>query len=94
MIEILKEKPLKSTTAVEGVLLHASNGNHYGITRQFIPRNGWFLRGSDSTKTGKISMNNIFMKRCNGKPELQEGITILLQILNGETDVINDKVTY
>jgi hypothetical protein len=94
MIEILKEKPLKSTTAVEGVLVHASNGNHYGITRQFISRNGWFLRGADSTKTGKISMQNVFMKRCNGKPEIEEGTAILLQILNGEAEPIHDKVTY
>jgi hypothetical protein len=94
MIEIVKTKPIKSTTAVEGVLVQTSNGNFFGVTRQNISRNGWFLRGAEATKTGKISMQNVFMKRCiGGKPELEEGVTLLLEILNG-AEAVNDKVIY
>jgi hypothetical protein len=92
-LEVVKTKPLKSTTSVEGVQVQMSNGEHYGVTRQNIGRMGWFLRGASASKTGRLSMENVFMKRCVGKPEIEEGVTLLTQILNG-ADAIHDRPTY
>jgi hypothetical protein len=92
-LEVVKTKPLKSTTSVEGVQVQMSNGEHYGVTRQTVGRMGWFLRGASASKTGRLSMENVFMKRCIGKPELEEGIILLTQILNG-AEAIHDRPTY
>jgi len=93
MIEVTKTKPIKSTTSVEGILVQLSNGEYYGVTRLMIPRAGWYLRGSTSSKTGKLSMDNVFMKHCTKKPELDEGVKLLTHIMNGG-DAILDKPNY
>lgn len=85
MIEVVKTKELKSSTKVEGVMVLMSNGQWYGITRMMPPRSPWFLRGSVSSKTGKLSMIDLFMKSFPTKPSLEEGIVMLTNILNGET---------
>jgi hypothetical protein len=51
------------------------------------------LRGSTATRTGRLSMEDIFMKRCVGKPDLQEGVDMLTRVLNGE-EPIKDKMIY
>jgi hypothetical protein len=89
-VEVVKTKPLKSTTSVEGVQVQMSNGEHYGVTRQNVSRMGWYLRGASASKTGRLSMENVFMKRCIGKPEIEEGVELLTLILNG-AEAINDK---
>jgi hypothetical protein len=93
MIQVVKTKELKSTTRVEGILVQMSNGEWYGVTRSCPPRSSWYLRGSTSTRTGKLSMNDIFMKRCIGQPDLEEGVEILTRVLNGE-EAVNDKMTF
>lgn len=85
MIEVVKTKELKSSTKVEGILVFMSDGQWYGITRMMPPRSPWFLRGSTSGSTGKLSMNDIFMKSYSSKPSLEEGIDMLVRVLNGET---------
>jgi len=92
MIEVVKTKELKSSTKVEGIMVLMSDGNWYGITRMMPPRSPWFLRGSLSSRTGKLSMTDIFMKSFSTKPDLDEGIDMLARILNGETP-IKDKFT-
>lgn len=85
MIEVVKTKELKSSTKVEGILVLMTNKQWYAITRMMPPRSPWFLRGSTSNSTGKISMNDIFMKSYSSKPSLEEGIIMLTGVLNGET---------
>jgi hypothetical protein len=91
MIQVVKTKELRSTTRVEGVLVLMSDGQWYGVSRMCPPRSSWFLRGSTSTGTGRLSMEDIFMKRCTKKPDLQEGIDMLTRVLNGE-EPIKDKM--
>jgi hypothetical protein len=93
MISVVRTKDLKSTTNVEGVLVLMSNGQWYGVTRMLPPRSSWMLRGSTASTTGRISMEDIFMKKCGKKPELQEGIDMLTGVLNGE-EAIKDKFSY
>lgn len=91
MIHVVKTKELKSTTKVEGILVLMSNGQWYGISRMQSPPPIWMIRGSLSSRTGRLSMDDIFMKKCLTKPELQEGINMLIGILNGE-EPIKDKL--
>lgn len=93
MIQVVKTKELKSTTSVEGVLVLMSNGEWYGISRVRPPRSSWYIRGSVSTRTGKLSMEDIFMKKCKEKPDFDEGISILTNVLNGE-EPIKDKMIF
>jgi hypothetical protein len=93
MIEVVKTKELKSTTNVEGVLVLMSNGQWYGVSRLMPPRSPWVIRGSAASRTGRLSMEDIFMKRCVGKPDLQEGVDMLTRVLNGE-EPIKDKMSY
>lgn len=93
MISIVRTKELKSTTNVEGVLLLMSNGEWYGVTRFLPPRAIWYLRGSTSSRSGRLSMTDLFMKGCSTKPDLQEGIDMLVRVLNGETP-IKDKLIF
>ena len=44
MIKIIKEKPIKSTTSVEGILIQVTGGQWYGITRFRPARNPWLGR--------------------------------------------------
>lgn len=90
MIEIVKTKELKSTTKVEGIMVLMSNGEWYGITRLMPARSPWIIRGSSSTRTGRLSNTDIFTKMCTSKPDLLEGIGILKEILNGK-EPIKDK---
>lgn len=89
MIQIVKTKELKSATKVEGILIQMSNGEWYGVTRVQPPRSPWFLRGSSSSRTGRLSMTDIFMKRCTSKPDIQEGVEMLTRVLNGEEPILN-----
>jgi hypothetical protein len=93
MIEIVKTKELKSATKVEGVLLQMSNGEWYGVTRMQPARSPWIIRGSAASRTGRLSMDDIFMKRCTSKPDIQEGVDMLTRVLNGE-EPIKDKMSY
>jgi len=93
MIQLVKTKELKSTTNVKGVLALMSNGQWYGVTRLIPPRSSWVLRGSTASKSGRLSMEDIFVKKCVGKPDLQEGIDILTRVLNGE-EPIKDKMYF
>jgi hypothetical protein len=93
MIQVVRTKELKSTTSVEGVLVLMSDGQWYGISRMLPPRSTWMLRGSTASTSGRLSMDDIFMKRCGKKPELQEGVDMLTRVLNGE-EPIRDKFSY
>lgn len=89
MVHVVKTKELKSSTKVEGILLQMSNGEWYGVTRIQPPRSSWFIRGSAASRTGRLSMNDIFMKKCTSKPDIQEGVEILTRVLNGEEPILN-----
>lgn len=93
MISIVRTKELKSATKVEGILLLMSNGEWYGVTRFKAPKAIWYLRGSISGRSGRLSMTDLFMKGYPGKPDLQEGIDMLVGVLNGETP-INERIIY
>ena len=93
MLEIVKTKELKSTTKVEGILVQMSNGEWYGVSRAMPPRNPWFIRGSKATQTGRLSMEDIFLKQCREKPSLEEGIQLLVKVLNGG-EAPKDKIFY
>ena len=58
MIKIIKEKPIKSTTSVEGILIQVTGGQWYGITRFRPARNPWLGRGSKSTTTGRMEFTS------------------------------------
>lgn len=93
MISVIRTKELKSTTKVEGILLLMSNGEWYGVTRFLAPKSTWYLRGSASGRSGRLSMTDLFMKGCPTKPDLQEGIDMLVNVLNGEPP-IKDKLIF
>jgi len=96
MIEIIKEKPLKSTTSVEGILVQVTGGQWYGITRFQPSRNPWFGRAAKSTSTGRIEFGRgteVFQKIYKGAPEYEELKTILVQVLNGAEPTL-DKMNY
>lgn len=97
-ITVIKTKPIKSTTSVNGTLILCSNEEWYSILVSRPSRNPWFIRGLPSTKNGKTNMNigaEIFSLRCKGsvEPDVQIGIDMLLQALNGE-EVAHDKIAY
>ncbi len=95
MLKILKTKELRSTTKVEGIMVQTSDKKWYAVTRLQPSRNPWFMRASLSNQTGRISMDqHIYMMRCKSKPDLQEGIDLLMKVLNGEENGPNDKLTY
>ena len=87
MIEIVKEKPIKSSTLVEGILIQVTGGQWYGITLFQPPRNSWLGRCSKSTTTGRIDFSRdteIFQTRFATKPENFEGLkAMLISVLNG-----------
>ena len=93
MIEIVKTKELRSTTSVEGILVQMSDGEWYGVSRTMPPRNPWFLRGSKASRTGRLSMDSIFLKQCREKPSLEEGVQLLVKVLNGG-EAPQDKIFY
>jgi len=96
MIQIVKEKPIKSSTSVEGILVQVTGGQWYGLTRFQAPRNPWMGRAAKSTTTGRMdfgSGNETFQKSFSGKPDWEDIKTILMNVLNGAEPVI-DKLTY
>jgi hypothetical protein len=93
MIKIIKTKKLNSTTSVTGTLVQASDGQWYSVTMLQPPRNPWFLRATKSSSTGRPSPDEIFMKKCKGKPEIQEAVDMLVGVLNGE-EPIRDRMAF
>jgi hypothetical protein len=93
MIQIVKTKELRSTTKVEGVMVLMSDGQWYGVSRMQPLRSNWVIRGSNATRTGRLSMEDIFLKRCGSKPDIQEGVDMLVRVLNGE-EPIKDNIVY
>jgi len=97
MIQILKTKPLKSTTKVEGLLVQVTGGQWYGLTRFDAPRNPWFGRAGKSTSTGRMEFGNehvVFMKSYRSQPEWEELKTILLDVLNNKIEPPKDSLYY
>ena len=84
MIEVKKTKAIKSTTNVSGVLVQTTEDKWYAVTMYQPTRNPWFLRATSSTSTGRPSNTEVFLKKCSGKPEIQEGVDMLIRVLNGE----------
>tara|TARA_R110000796_G_scaffold1759_6_gene7215 strand:+ start:516 stop:806 length:291 start_codon:yes stop_codon:yes gene_type:complete len=96
MIEIIKEKPIKSSTSVEGILVQVTGGQWYGITRFMAPRNPWMGRAAKATTTGRMDFgagSETFQKSFTSSPDWEELKTMLMNVLNGE-DAIIDKLTY
>ena len=87
MIKIIKEKPLKSTTKVEGILVQVTGNQWYALTKYQPSRNPWFGRAAKSTSTGRIDFqsNVIYSKRYLVSPEFEELKTLLTDVLNGAT---------
>tara|TARA_R100000742_G_C4256372_1_gene74252 strand:- start:630 stop:929 length:300 start_codon:yes stop_codon:yes gene_type:complete len=96
MIQVLRTKPMKSTTKVEGILVQMSNKEWYSITRMQPPRFGWYLRCAPSTSTGKMTFGNeVFIFPTGGtKAEFEVGIKELTDILNGEKEGRQDGPNY
>lgn len=95
MIEIIKEKPLKSTTSVEGILVQVTGGQWYGITRFQPARNPWFGRAAKAKGT-RIEIGagtEIFQKHYKSAPEWEELKIMLVEVLNGAEPTI-DKMIY
>ena len=95
-ITVVKTKPLKSTTSVEGVLVQCSNNNWYAVLTMRPSRNPWYMKAVSATSTGRTNITEEqFSKRCTGstRPDTEEGIQILLNALNG-LEVPKDKIAY
>jgi len=97
MIEIMKEKPLKSTTNVQGLLVQITGGQWYGLTKMQPPRNNWFGRAGKSTTTGRIDFDRkaaLFMKRYKSEPTFDEIKQLLLDVLNNKAEAPKDEMIY
>ena len=97
MIEIIKEKPLKSTTNVQGLLVQITGGQWYGLTKMQPPRNNWFGRAGKSTTTGRIDFDRkaaLFMKRYKSEPTFDEIKQLLLDVLNNKAEAPKDEMIY
>lgn len=95
-ITVVKTKPLKSTTSVEGVLVQCSDNKWYAILTMRPSRNPWYMKAVSATSTGRTNITEEqFSKRCTGsvKPDVEEGTQILLNALNG-LEVPKDKIAY
>ena len=95
MIKIIKEKPLKSTTSVEGILVQVTGGQWYVITRFQPPRNPWYGRAAKAKGT-RIEIGpdtSVYQKRYKSAPEWEELKIMLVDVLNGAEPVI-DKMIY
>ena len=96
MIKIVKEKPIKSSTSVEGILVQVTGGQWYGITAFRPARNPWLGRASKSTTTGRMEFtrgSETFQMRFNEKPTFEELKTTLIEVLNG-AEAIKDQINY
>ena len=96
MITVLRTKPMKSTTKVEGILVQMSNKEWYSITRMMPPRFGWYIRCAPSTSTGKMMFGNeVFFYPTGGtKAEFDDGIKELTAVLNKQKDGRLDPPNY
>jgi len=85
MIQIIKEKPLNSSTKVEGVLVQVTGGQWYALTKYCPSRNPWFGRAVKSTSTGRIDfqVKPVYNKRYTTVPEFDGLKELLSNILNG-----------
>jgi hypothetical protein len=96
MFEIIKEKPIKSSTKVEGILIQVTGGQWYGITRFRAARNPWMGRAIKSTTTGRMDItsgNEVFQKRFNSNPEWDVLKKMLIDVLNG-AEPVKDKLSF
>ena len=96
MIKIVKEKPIKSTTSVEGILVQVTGGQWYGITTFRPARNPWLGRASKSTTTGRMEFtagSETFHMQFKDKPTFEELKEILIDVLNG-AEPIKCKINY
>ena len=96
MIKIVKEKPIKSTTSVEGILVQVTGGQWYGITIFRPARNPWLGRASKSTTTGRMEFtagSETFQMQFKDKPTFEELKEILINVLNG-AEPIKCKINY
>ena len=93
MIKIVKEKPIKSTTSVKGILVQVTGGQWYGITVFRPARNPWMGRASKSTNTGRMNFergSETFQTRFTDEPENFEGLkTMLIDVLNGAEPIMH-----
>ena len=90
MIEIIKEKPIKSSTKVEGILIQVTGGQWYGITRFQAARNPWMGRAAKSTNTGRMEFtrgSETFQQTFNAEPNFEELKATLINVLNGAEPV-------
>lgn len=93
MITLLKTKELKSTTNVEGILAQTSEKIWYEITRVMPPKNPWIMRAIPATPAGRSKISEqVYMMRCKTKPDLQEGVDLLIKVLNGEEEAPSDRL--
>ena len=96
MIKIVKEKPIKSTTSVEGILVQVTGGQWYGITIFRPARNPWLGRASKSTTTGRMEFNvgsETFQMQFKEKPNFEELKETLVNVLNG-AEAVKCKIAY
>ncbi len=97
MIQVLKTKPMKSTTKVEGLLVQMDNKQWYAITRMQPARFGWYLRCGPCTTSGKMDLIKDILYMIptgNTKQEFQVGIDLLVDILNGKKEAVIDMPNY
>ncbi len=97
MIQIIKEKPLKSTTNVQGLIVQVTGGQWYGLTKMQPPRNTWFGRAGKSTSTGRMDYDRnaaLFMKSYRSEPTFEEIKELLLDILNNDAEAPRDEMVY
>ena len=90
MIEIIKEKPIKSSTKVKGILVQVTGGQWYGITIFQPARNPWLGRASKSTNTGRMDFtrgSETFQQPFNAEPNFEELKATLINVLNGAEPV-------
>ena len=96
MIKIVKEKPIKSTTSVEGILVQVTGGQWYGITAFRPARNPWLGRASKSTTTGRMEFtagSETFQMQFKEKPTFEELKETLVNVLNG-AEPVKCKIAY
>ena len=96
MIEIIKEKPIKSSTSVEGILVQVTGKQWYGITMFRPARNPWIGRAGKSTTTGRMEFGlgtETFQQSYSDKPSFEELKTVLIGVLNG-AEPVKHKINY
>lgn len=96
IITVIKTKPLKTTTSVEGILVQCSNKEWYAVLTMQPSRNPWFMKAVLATSTGRTNIKmEQFSMRCGGttRPDTLQGIEMLLNALNG-IEVPHDKIAY